>query len=332
MQTPHSLLTMNAENKNPPLISIVLVTYNAAQYVRATLDSIYRQNYEGPIELLVGDDCSMDNTVEICQEWIEAHKARFERTSILTPETNQGVVGNINTCMKAARGEWIKVIAGDDLLTPDAVRQFYDAAMEAPGERLFLFSPLRIFQEDSQLEAPEKLKLLPGTTDEKELDINYLFRKPLFWTNAPSFFISRKLLESVGFCPQLFRNVEDRPLFAKVLTSGYRIYHLPEPTVYYRVHDASLTAAMAGARYAETNWVTYKEIIRPCFGCLRRWDMDLRMLPQWLLHKEGSKTIKVRIFKLGCRILWLLYRTLTFVFTCIPTKIKGCPPVSPEQP
>ncbi len=73
-----------------PLISVPVVTYNSSKTVLETLDSIYNQTYEN-LELIVSDDCSTDNTVDICQEWINAHKERFVRTELLVDEKNTGV-------------------------------------------------------------------------------------------------------------------------------------------------------------------------------------------------------------------------------------------------
>lgn len=313
---------MTETGSNLPLISVIVLTYNSADFVLSTLESIYRQDYAGPLEIIIGDDCSRDDTVKICRTWLAEHESRFRRSTILQPGENQGVVGNYNSCIQVSRGEWIKGIAGDDILVDNALSLYYNKAIEDAEKRLFLYSPLRIFQEESQLQAPEKLKLQQGGPGDSEIDINYIFKKPSFWTNAPSFFFSRKLMEDIGFIPPLFRNVEDRPLFAKVLASGYSIYHLSTPTAYYRMHISNLTSTMAGAHYAECNWKTYQAILRPSFPLLRRWDLDLRMLPQWYFFKQGEKNKKVSLFKLGCRLLWLVYRMLTFVFTLWPTKVK----------
>lgn len=305
-----------------PLISVIVLTYNSGEYVRATLDSIHRQDYEGPIELLIGDDCSVDNTIEICEQWLQGHKERFIRTQIIRPEANRGVVENINACYKEAQGEWVKAIAGDDILEPFALGLFYKTASEAPEERLFLYSALRVFEHDSDISTPKSLKILQGGPGDQAIDINYIFQKPSFWTNAPSFFIARRLLEDIDYIPRLFRNVEDRPLFSKVLASGYSIYHISKPTVFYRVHSASLTSSMAGARYAECNWKTYQAIIRPCFSGLKRLDLDLRMLPYWYTIQQGKKNRKTKTFKFLCKIAWGIYRTFTVPFTCRATPIK----------
>ena len=51
-----------------PLVSIVVITYNSAEYVLETLESAKAQTYQN-IELIVSDDCSADNTVETCSRW-----------------------------------------------------------------------------------------------------------------------------------------------------------------------------------------------------------------------------------------------------------------------
>ena len=53
-----------------PLVSICVITYNSSKTVVETLESIKNQSYSN-IELVVSDDCSPDNTVELVQQWLE---------------------------------------------------------------------------------------------------------------------------------------------------------------------------------------------------------------------------------------------------------------------
>ncbi len=53
-----------------PLVSIIVITYNSSKYVLETLESAKAQTYQN-IELIVSDDGSTDNTIEICKIWIE---------------------------------------------------------------------------------------------------------------------------------------------------------------------------------------------------------------------------------------------------------------------
>ncbi|MDD4244413.1 MAG: glycosyltransferase [Bacilli bacterium] len=104
-----------------PLVSVIVITYNSAKYVLETLESVRVQTYQN-IELIVSDDCSFDNTVEICHEWIKANKGRFVRTELLTIEKNTGIASNCNRGVRACRGEIIKLIAGDDVLVESSVK------------------------------------------------------------------------------------------------------------------------------------------------------------------------------------------------------------------
>lgn len=56
-----------------PLVSVSVITYNSAKTVLETLESIKAQTYQN-LELIVSDDCSTDNTVELCRNWIEQNK------------------------------------------------------------------------------------------------------------------------------------------------------------------------------------------------------------------------------------------------------------------
>ena len=114
-----------------PLVSISVIVFNSANTVHETLDSIYAQVYPN-IELIISDDCSTDNTVEICRDWIEKNKTRFVRTEVVTVEKNTGVAGNLNRAEAACRGEWIKPIAGDDVLLPNCIQDCIDYMTEHP--------------------------------------------------------------------------------------------------------------------------------------------------------------------------------------------------------
>lgn len=109
-----------------PLVSIVIITYNSANYVTETLESISRQTYCGPIELIVSDDCSQDNTLDICRDWMKHHGSMFVRADIIQTSHNSGICANHNNALKHVRGEWIKYIAGDDMLMPRCIERFVE--------------------------------------------------------------------------------------------------------------------------------------------------------------------------------------------------------------
>src|SRR4051794_20989340 len=98
-----------------PFVSIIVFTYNSSNYVVETLESAKAQTYRN-IELIVSDDGSTDETIPLCLDWLTKNKQEFLRAEIITVEKNTGIPANCNRGVKAAAGEWVKLIAGDDIL------------------------------------------------------------------------------------------------------------------------------------------------------------------------------------------------------------------------
>ena len=98
------------------------MTYNAAEFVLETLESVFHQTHP-IIELIISDDCSKDNTVELVEQWCSQQrvKERFTDIKIITVPKNTGIPANFNRCIKASTGEWLKLISGDDAFMPNCI-------------------------------------------------------------------------------------------------------------------------------------------------------------------------------------------------------------------
>lgn len=95
------------------LVSIPVITYNSAKTVIETLDSIKAQTYPN-IELIISDDCSTDDTVQLCREWIEKNGERFERTELISVTKNTGVSGNNNRAKQLYISEGFEIEREDE--------------------------------------------------------------------------------------------------------------------------------------------------------------------------------------------------------------------------
>lgn len=93
-------------------ISVAVITYNQETTIRQTLDSILMQKGDFDLELVIGEDCSTDNTRAICEEYTVHHTPYTIR---LLPNTkNLGIMANTARVFEAATGDFISIIAGDD--------------------------------------------------------------------------------------------------------------------------------------------------------------------------------------------------------------------------
>jgi alpha-1,3-rhamnosyltransferase len=228
------------ENSYNPLVSIVVITYNSSRFVLDTLESAKVQTYQN-IELVVSDDCSTDNTVEICKKWIEENKDRFVRTELITVDKNTGIPANCNRGWRTANGEWIKLIAGDDALFSYAIEKVMDYLSLHPEISVIdtaaisyrntfeecniagrIQPPEWFFTERINVKKQHKLILIHGVL------------------NGTTFFFQRKLLADIDGFDERFKMLEDRPIWCKITKYGRRIYFHNLNTVKYRLHDSSV--------------------------------------------------------------------------------------------
>ena len=104
---------------NKPLISVLIPAYNHERYVQETILSIINQTYEN-IELLIINDGSSDSTYDkICDMEILCRK-RFEHFYFKT-QRNKGTCETLNSLINMSHGEFIFIIASDDIAAPHAI-------------------------------------------------------------------------------------------------------------------------------------------------------------------------------------------------------------------
>lgn len=102
---------------NQPLVSVFLATYNQQDFIDAAIESVLSQDY-GNIEIVIGDDCSTDNTWQIIQEY----QSKFpEKIKAFRNPRNLGITGNCNEIQRRCTGKYIAYLAGDDLYLPGKI-------------------------------------------------------------------------------------------------------------------------------------------------------------------------------------------------------------------
>ena len=225
-----------------PLVAIIIVTYNSAQFVIETLESAKAQSWQN-IELIISDDCSPDNTVELCTNWIANNKDRFVRTEILTVSQNGGVSASCNRSIKAAQTDWIKFIAGDDILLPNCIAANMKFVTENPEAKI-IFSEVLLYENDFKEE--NFLKVMPGSFPMNIMNPAFsaveqnqllLLSDRIHFT--PSYFFNRIPLVALGGYDEGNRVIEDYPMWLKLTRAGNKLYFFKTPTVGYRQHQAA---------------------------------------------------------------------------------------------
>lgn len=230
-----------------PLVTVAVCTYNSADFILETLESIRLQDYK-PLELVVSDDASTDDTLAIVRQW--AAKATtissLKKIEILEVSKNTGISANANRALKAAGGEWIKYIAGDDALKVDCIKKNVDWVRANPEVKV-LFSRVEEYNETfepeniidvTHVETENKLSIIAPEWDALDQYRMLLVSDRIHF--SPSLFLSRDTLVSIGGFDEEFRLLEDYPLWLNLTKNGYRLSFMDEITVKYRKHNKAI--------------------------------------------------------------------------------------------
>lgn len=220
-----------------PIVSVIVITYNSSKYVLETLESTRAQTYQN-IELIVSDDCSTDNTVEICRRWIGKNKERFERTKLITTPVNSGIPANCNRGVRAAQGEWVKLIAGDDALMEECVDDYIAFINSNKEAEVLCANALKFNSEKEERTEIQNWKFFKNNITVSE-QYKYLLRSNRVL--ASSVFIKKQLIFQVDGFDENFPLIEDYPLWLKITKFGVKIYPFNNITVKYRLSENGIS-------------------------------------------------------------------------------------------
>ncbi len=150
-------------------VSVVIPTYNDAQYMQEALDSVSSQTYTN-VEILVIDDGSTDDTTKVLGPYIQKGRIRY------IYQENRGPSAARNTGVRVAAGEYIAFLDADDFWTPSHLGQLLDAIQKYP-QCSIAFSAIEIFGDAKDVKE-KKLgfknsvsRCLSAAFDKKENDI-----------------------------------------------------------------------------------------------------------------------------------------------------------------
>ena len=238
------------------LVSITVITYNSSKYVLDTLESAKQQTYQN-IELIISDDCSTDNTVDICKDWLEKNKGRFIRSEIITIDHNTGIPANCNRAIKVCKGEWIKGIAGDDILLPNCVEDCVTYILDKPYIK-FLFSKVNVITKNKKL--GEEFLSKAMTYGIFNLSSNEQYKHLLHFGNcifAPTLFVNSNAIRLFSGYDERIPLLEDYPMWLKVTKGNVKLYLLDKITVMYRINEQSTSLSENNKKFIQSLALCY---------------------------------------------------------------------------
>lgn len=208
-----------------PLVSVVICAYNRAHLIRKTIDSVMNQKIDFPIEIIIGDDASLDNTKDILLEYYNKYPHLF---TLLLHETNQGTGSNWAQLMKLVKGDYVAFCDDDDYW-------HYEEKLKKQVEILETNQNVGLVHTDYRFFFPKKNKF-------KEIKIKNQESKDLFmalfdgeYKIMPSTVVFRNYLA------QMYLNLDDYIKYSFPIQDWVTWIQIAGFTEFYHINISTLT-------------------------------------------------------------------------------------------
>ncbi len=205
------------------MISIVIASYNQAEYLPEAIESALNQTLK-PWQIIIVDDGSTDESLEIARKY---EKDRPDKIKVIS-QVNKGLASARNTGLMNVyvNCTWVLFLDADDILEEDAIK---------------LISVTQIENPDADIIAPSFKTF--GTSNEQVILMDNPKLEDFFTGNRIGYFSAirkSKLLEIGGYSPKMTWGYEDLHLWFNLLTRGCKIVTLKDVLVLYRTKDKSM--------------------------------------------------------------------------------------------
>lgn len=235
-----------------PLVTIGVASYNNANYIEETLDSINRQDYPN-WELIIVDDKSTDNSVDVIKGWIKRNSMLPVR--LITNELNQGVCKVLNLIIKEAQGLFLSTIGSDDIYLPNKLSIQVQAFQNLNENYAMCYSDIvRINKHGELLDGGRPVSSPQGTPEGE------IFNSLLIGNFIPAMTQLTRLSvfrELGGFDESL--TYEDWDMWLRIARQ-YRIKYVPGVVAQYRIHGRSAMTTRIQALIESTLQLLSKHI------------------------------------------------------------------------
>lgn len=241
--TPYPAIEPVPKDTVRPFWSVMIPTYNCAELLRRTLRSVLAQD-PGPEEMsieVIDDRSSRDDPEAVVNE-VGKGRVTFYRQ----PE-NVGAQANFTTCIQRARGEWVHILHGDDMVMPGYYRRLREAAEKEPSIEAAFCRYIYMDEDDHWQNISKLERRTPGILSDW-LEAVAVVNPIMF----PAISVKRSVYERIGgFHPILFHSA-DWDMWKRVYLNAV-VWYEPEPLALYRVHSASDSSTLerTGANIAD---------------------------------------------------------------------------------
>ncbi|MEH7484641.1 glycosyltransferase family 2 protein [Neobacillus drentensis] len=222
-------------------VSIITPTYNAARFISETIHSVREQTFTN-WEMIIVDDCSLDNTVDI----VRKEMVLDSRIKLFELKENRGPANARNIAITAAKGNYLAFLDSDDLWLPQKLER--QLVFMEKNNLAFSYSDYRIMNENG--EKTDIVFRVPPKLEYKSLLKNTMI-------GTLTVLLDKRKIGVVQM-PLQRDCSEDFGLWLSILSTGVHAYGLNEELAIYRKCVDSLSSNKL--KSAQKTWNTYRKV------------------------------------------------------------------------
>ncbi|MFK5854815.1 MAG: glycosyltransferase family 2 protein [Bacteroidota bacterium] len=266
-----------------PLVSIIMAAYNSEKYIRYSIESILKQSYSD-IELIIVNDGSNDCTLEI----VESYACEDDRVQVISRKENMGCSYSRNEGINKAKGEYFAILDSDDVCNELRISKQVDVLskknVDVCGSWVSNIN-----------DTGDVLQTIKYYETHSQIQLHSLFNSPVAHSSV---MIRAKSLSGLRYNKDL-TYAEDYNLWLMLLMKGCKFHNIPEPLVFYRVHEQQSTYKLT-----EKQLSCFKNVQEPYHVWFSKnvFEIDLNMISK---IADKGYVFNVDEFK-STRVFWLI--------------------------
>lgn len=224
------------------LVSIITPVYNCEKLLSKTIECVINQTYKN-WEMLLVDDCTLDNSAKIIKEYIE----KDNRIKYFKLDKNSGAAVARNRALKESKGRFIAFLDADDLWKVEKIEKQVNFMLN----NNYAFTCTDYEKIDEEGNSLNKIIKIPH-----KVNYNLFLRNTIIQTVGVM--VDTKLTGKEILQMPNIRRRQDAATWCQLLKSGFDCYECPENLSYYRVVKNSLSSNKLKA--IKMNWYWYRKI------------------------------------------------------------------------
>ena len=269
-----------------PKFSVIIPTYNRANYVAEAIESVLQQTYRGS-ELIVVNDGSTDDTAEVIR--------RFRDRICYVEKANGGKASAVNLGLKYVTGDYVWILDDDDIGLPNKLELHAAQFAEDPDLRFVYTGYESIEGERSDLPVRSFEARMPPKGDM----VMYLFGR--FELCSPTVVAHRMCYDRVGCFDERLIRGQDYDMWVRMIRAGFKIGVIKQPTLRCRMHEGDRGSAsdrFPASDIAKKNREYLGLIVQKLY-----WELPLEAFYSRLAQNPNDPIL---ILKTLLRRLWMM--------------------------